>query len=90
MVVEAKKTPKGTDVLNVVWSNQKTQEYPAVWLRDNCQCSKCYQASALARLSIMKNLDTEIELTEPKVEDQQVGNYYIFLTISRLKSWITF
>jgi hypothetical protein len=31
--------------------------YPFVWLRDNCQCSSCFQPSATARLLLFKDLD---------------------------------
>jgi hypothetical protein len=67
-LVQAQKTAKGTEVLSVQWNNNKVEaQYPAVWLRDNCQCPKCYQNSALARKLVMKDLDAGISMTEPKL-----------------------
>ncbi|XP_072045948.1 gamma-butyrobetaine dioxygenase-like [Amphiura filiformis] len=35
--------------LSVSWANGDTQEYPYIWLRDNCQCiSVCWHKSGLA------------------------------------------
>ena len=64
--VAVSKTTKGTSVLSVKWNSEKEVHYPAVWLRDNCQCPKCYQKTAMARLSLMRNLNIEIDI--PKVE----------------------
>lgn len=60
--VEVETTQKGTNVLSITWNEKVTEKYPAVWLRDNCQCSKCYQASAFARLHVMQKVDTEIKI----------------------------
>lgn len=36
--------------LVVKWKeSEKLDEYPLVWLRDNCQCSKCFNAAAKSR-----------------------------------------
>jgi hypothetical protein len=67
-LVQAQKTAKGTEVLSVQWNNNRVEaQYPAVWLRDNCQCPKCYQNSALARKLVMKDLDAGISMTQPKL-----------------------
>ena len=29
-------------MLNVKWSDGATAKFPAVWLRDNCQCNSCF------------------------------------------------
>ena len=47
-------------------------EYPAVWLRDNCQCPSCYNKYANARLLLMKNLDVDVKPERVSVEDNQV------------------
>ena len=59
--VFTKKTQNGTNVLSITWSDSKEEQYPAVWLRDNCQCPKCYHASAFERLHLMRNVDPEIK-----------------------------
>ena len=76
-LVEATTTPKGTNVLSVVWNDHNEKQYPAVWLRDNCQCKNCYQASALARLHLMRNVDPEIQFKNLTVENNEV-NIHIF------------
>ena len=60
--VEVETTEKGTNVLSITWNEKVTEKYPAVWLRDNCQCPQCYQASAFARLHVMQKVDTEIKI----------------------------
>ena len=62
----------GTDVLSVVWEDHRENEYPAVWLRDNCQCPKCYQASALGRLHLMRHVDPEITFEQPRLLEDEV------------------
>ena len=49
-------------MLSITWNEKVNEKYPAVWLRDNCQCPKCYQASAFARLHVMQKVDTEIKI----------------------------
>ena len=54
-------------------------EYPAVWLRDNCQCSRCYNKHANARLLLMKDLDVDVKPDRVSVQDNQVR----YIEISR-------
>lgn len=35
--------------LVVHWKESLTDEYPLVWLRDNCQCSACFNQSSQSR-----------------------------------------
>ena len=51
---------------------EDANEYPAVWLRDNCQCPKCYNKNANARLLLMKDLDVDIKPNQVLVEENQV------------------
>ena len=32
-------------------------EYPFVWLRDNCQCDRCFQPAAKSRILLVRDLD---------------------------------
>ena len=48
-------------------------EYPAVWLRDNCQCSKCYSKHANARLLLIKDLDVDVTPNQLSVIDNHVS-----------------
>lgn len=71
--MDAKITAGGTHVLSVLWNNEREEQYPAVWLRDNCQCSECYQASALGRLHLMKNVETDINFEKLTIKNNVVN-----------------
>ncbi|CAG0917146.1 unnamed protein product [Notodromas monacha] len=58
--------------LEVSWGNGEVARYPWVWLRDNCQCPKCFQPSAKARLLVMKDLDVDCFPSEVKLEGSDV------------------
>ena len=65
-------------------AKENINEYPAVWLRDNCQCPNCYNKHANARLLLMKNLDIEVQPKHISVEDNQVYEFlqwstYVFI-----------
>ena len=68
--VSVTKSPKGTNVLSVKWNTDQEVDYPAVWLRDNCQCPKCYQKTAMARLSLMRNLNVDIDIPKAEILNQ--------------------
>ena len=50
------------DIL-VVPNGIQSHYFPSIWLRDNCQCPKCFNEHAQARLVLMKDLDLEIRAT---------------------------
>lgn len=52
----------GAHLLRVVWDEGGESLYPAVWLRDNCQCSDCYLDSAKARKFLLEALDVNISI----------------------------
>ncbi|XP_029438983.1 LOW QUALITY PROTEIN: gamma-butyrobetaine dioxygenase [Rhinatrema bivittatum] len=43
--------------LRISWEDGSQSLYPFVWLRDNCQCPRCFLHSAKARKLPMENLD---------------------------------
>ena len=45
----------------------KEKLYPAVWLRDNCQYEECFSKGIVSRIFLMKNLDTDVQVSEVKV-----------------------
>ena len=65
---------------------EDANEYPAVWLRDNCQCPKCYNKHANARLLLMKDLDVDIKPKQVSVEENQVWFYQKIPILHGLKS----
>ncbi|XP_036619568.1 gamma-butyrobetaine dioxygenase [Trichosurus vulpecula] len=44
-------------VVQIHWDDGEESLYPAVWLRDNCQCPCCYLDSAKARKLLIEALD---------------------------------
>ncbi len=49
------------DVLNVSPPDSPhTHKYPAVWLRDNCQCPMCFHQESRGRRILMRELDEHI------------------------------
>ncbi|XP_038048397.1 gamma-butyrobetaine dioxygenase-like [Patiria miniata] len=46
--------------LKVTWTDGQSQLFPYVWLRDNCQCKQCYQASLNSRTFSFTSLDVEM------------------------------
>ncbi|XP_032212882.1 gamma-butyrobetaine dioxygenase [Mustela erminea] len=50
----------GAHLMQVFWQDGSESLYPAVWLRDNCQCPDCYLDSAKARKLLIEALDVNI------------------------------
>lgn len=42
------------------WEDGDEQEYPYVWLRDNCRCEECFHSSAFSRSVSFPQLDVGI------------------------------
>ena len=47
-------------------------QYPGVWIRDNCQCPKCFDQSSQQRMILMKDFNLDIELNKVEVQEDQV------------------
>ncbi len=57
----------GDENLVVEWSDgghPATDEFPFVWLRDNCQCTSCFHPVSKGRLFLMRNLNMDIRPKE--------------------------
>ena len=54
-----KKVP--TNGVHIHWKDGQHDEYSGVWLRDNCQCPKCYNVAAKNRMMLMQDLDVNIK-----------------------------
>ncbi|XP_074649435.1 gamma-butyrobetaine dioxygenase-like [Tubulanus polymorphus] len=55
--------------VDVTWNDDSVTSYPYVWLRDNCQCLKCFHPTTKSRLVLMSNLDTKIEPKDVEVSE---------------------
>ncbi|XP_006883774.1 PREDICTED: gamma-butyrobetaine dioxygenase [Elephantulus edwardii] len=54
----------GGRLMQTLWHDEAESLYPAVWLRDNCQCSDCYLDSAKARKLLIEGLDPNIGIKD--------------------------
>ena len=45
---------------NSNFSFQRILQYPGVWMRDNCQCPKCFDPSSQQRAILLKDFDPEV------------------------------
>ncbi|KAG0714172.1 Gamma-butyrobetaine dioxygenase [Chionoecetes opilio] len=58
-----------TKTVTVTFADNTSSTYPFVWLRENCQCSSCFQNDAIARLFLLDDLDVHIQPKELQVKD---------------------
>ncbi|XP_003412359.1 gamma-butyrobetaine dioxygenase [Loxodonta africana] len=63
---------KGAHLVQVLWHDGAESLYPAVWLRDNCQCSDCYLDSAKARKLLIEGLDVNIRIKDLTFDRKKV------------------
>ncbi|KAK2724868.1 hypothetical protein QYM36_001366, partial [Artemia franciscana] len=52
------KVEKCENLLHVSWKDSTKRTYPLVWLRDNCQCEKCFHPESKSRTLLLKEFDT--------------------------------
>ncbi|ROT61981.1 putative gamma-butyrobetaine dioxygenase-like [Penaeus vannamei] len=57
-------------------ARREADEFPYVWLRDNCQCHACFHTSASSRLLRVANLSMDV-----RPREVQVSNDGYFLTV---------
>ncbi|XP_075404512.1 gamma-butyrobetaine dioxygenase [Tenrec ecaudatus] len=62
----------GARLMQIIWHDGAESLYPAIWLRDNCQCSACYLDSAKARKLLIESLDVNIGIRELTFDRQKV------------------
>ncbi|XP_042886153.1 gamma-butyrobetaine dioxygenase-like [Penaeus japonicus] len=60
---------QGHNTLKVWWREEESDEYPYVWLRDNCQCPDCFLRSASSRLFRVSGLSLDVRPKDVQVSD---------------------
>ncbi|XP_048644474.1 gamma-butyrobetaine dioxygenase isoform X3 [Marmota marmota marmota] len=63
----------GNHLMQILWNDGTESLYPAVWLRDNCQCSDCYLDSAKARKLLLETLDVNIGIKDLEFDEKKVN-----------------
>lgn len=76
-VIQKAEVLDGAHLMRIIWQDGADSIYPAVWLRDNCQCSDCYLDSAKARKLLIEALDVYIGIKDLMFDRKKV-------TISKL------
>lgn len=62
----------GAHLMQILWHDGTESFYPAVWLRDNCQCPDCYLDSAKARKFLVESLDVNIGIKDVSFDRKRV------------------
>ncbi|KAG8510798.1 Gamma-butyrobetaine dioxygenase [Galemys pyrenaicus] len=62
----------GAHLMQILWHDGAESLYPAVWLRDNCQCPDCYLDSAKARKLLIEVLDVNIGIKNLTFDQKKV------------------
>ena len=52
--------------------DDRVRKYPGVWIRDNCQCPKCFDQSSQQRMILMKDFDPEVIPSGVKLDNHHV------------------
>lgn len=58
-------------LVRVEWEDGSESRYPCVWLRDNCQCPRCFLRSARARRLLFEDLDVDIAAKDVALPDRK-------------------
>ncbi|XP_047487532.1 gamma-butyrobetaine dioxygenase-like [Penaeus chinensis] len=60
-------------MLKIHWGDCKTDIYPFIWLRDNCQCPQCFDSSTLSRKILLQDLSRDVHPTAVEVTKDGQG-----------------
>ncbi|XP_019624414.1 PREDICTED: gamma-butyrobetaine dioxygenase-like [Branchiostoma belcheri] len=68
--MERAKLDRSSETVEVEWSAGGVDWFPYVWLRDNCQCSECFQVDLNKRLVLTSRLDLDVAPDHANVQDR--------------------
>ncbi|CAI9153369.1 unnamed protein product [Rangifer tarandus platyrhynchus] len=71
-VIQKAEVLGGAHLMRIIWQDGADSIYPAVWLRDNCQCPDCYLDSAKARKLLIEALDVYIGIKDLMFDKKKV------------------
>ncbi|KAM9767194.1 gamma-butyrobetaine dioxygenase [Dama dama] len=71
-VIQKAEVLDGAHLMRIIWQDGTDSIYPAVWLRDNCQCPDCYLDSAKARKLLIEALDVYIGIKDLMFDRKKV------------------
>ena len=69
--------------ISIHWGDGRHDEYPAVWLRANCQCPECYNKAARNRMILMQDLDVNVAPEIVIAKEHQVNKKLEVVTLKR-------
>ncbi|XP_065800676.1 gamma-butyrobetaine dioxygenase [Muntiacus reevesi] len=71
-IIQKAEVLDGAHLMRIIWQDGTDSIYPAVWLRDNCQCPDCYLDSAKARKLLIEALDVYIGIKDLMFDRKKV------------------
>ncbi|DAA21885.1 gamma-butyrobetaine dioxygenase [Bos indicus] len=71
-VIQKAEVLDGAHLMRIIWQDGTDSIYPAVWLRDNCQCPDCYLDSAKARKLLIEALDVYVGIKDLMFDRKKV------------------
>ncbi|XP_037792095.1 uncharacterized protein LOC119587436 [Penaeus monodon] len=75
-------------MLKIHWGDSKTDIYPFIWLRDNCQCPQCFASSSLSRIILLQDLSRDVHPTGfQKANSRSQRPFRIISSPFPLTSW---
>jgi len=69
--------------LHVTWNDGEQTSYPYIWLRDNCQSSQSFHASAMTRRLLFHDIDFNVMPQNVEVLVYQYAVAYLWLGLRR-------
>ncbi|XP_078576344.1 gamma-butyrobetaine dioxygenase-like [Branchiostoma floridae x Branchiostoma japonicum] len=68
--MERAKLDSSSETVEVEWSAGGVDRFPYIWLRDNCQCSECFQSDLNKRLVLTSELDLDVAPAHAAARDR--------------------
>ncbi|KAJ9583013.1 hypothetical protein L9F63_022629, partial [Diploptera punctata] len=62
------------EMITIGITNGEQHQYPSLWLRDRCQCTKCFNMSMQSSTVNWKYFDINMKPRHVSVEDNQLEN----------------
>ncbi|MBZ3872795.1 Gamma-butyrobetaine dioxygenase [Sciurus carolinensis] len=85
-VIQKAEALDGNHLMQILWNDGAESLYPAVWLRDNCQCSDCYLDSAKARKLLLEALDVNIGIKDLVFDRKKSGTTRLLKSGVKMRS----
>ena len=65
-------TDVSKNMVTIEWDSEQHDSFPSCWLRDNCQCPKCFHSGADGRLINLHQTDPNIQPKDVNIHNKQL------------------